>query len=856
AAIFHFPTEGLTTFLGGGLSSVSERHLGQGASWLGGKFNFKKPPSVNTVGPDDILGSKNDDTSSSSSGSSDSPGGGAPSPGPGSSLTVPPSTTSSAPGGGQNRPGSGSYQTGADGNGITTEVPGVDLDDLELNGPQPGAGHLDPGHLDTVPPKTSPGTDGNGQHADTGTPANGTPQNGTAPGSIRPGSTSTQGQGQGNNQDHNDTFDDADSVYDDDSLFDDSDTETDVDSVFDGNPGDSDSDTESLFGDDDAVTQTAGPGTDHTKGTPDPGDTSGTPLPTTGAPLPHVTSPTGSPAPAPGNTSNANGTGAGTGGQSSGAPNSSSPSSSPTGGGTRPPAPVRTDGTAPDTDGTTDATGTDGATDLDEATDTPDTSGIDTTSGANDPGTTAGTDLKGGPIGNAPGDVTRTEGGDTGSPVDTTGTAPAPAPAPVATTGRGAPSTTGTGNGTPQDVHGKGKALDTSSDTDTSGRGTDTTSTTTAPDGPRGADVSDLDVSEARDQHIDAVRELKQATDDAARIRTRIDAGEGGSRDLDALDAAQQRVDRAEQHLHDSEDRLRDLGIDPHAPESFPHPAPVVERDSDQRQWIASQVTADDLPDGLPTGLDPHTTVTLRDLTAAGVTVGPALHTQLALNNGEVSLRDTGLDPVDQVKVLMNRPGPWPQSLDTVAADTSRRIWQDSYEDFTGSLPPGTDPRSAREAWDRATGLVLPLELHPVRADSRYTTGPFRDAVRQVADLLAGGSGRPAAITRADQLRTDLGLPFRVRGGAPGVDTALDGPQPVPTTSNDSDPTPPTSVPPLVSTTSPSTTPPSTTSVDVPGVGRSVTVGGDPEAPGDPYGSYDATYSGVSQETADWAHGV
>ncbi|WP_213087780.1 lonely Cys domain-containing protein [Streptomyces griseoaurantiacus] len=143
-----------------------------------------------------------------------------------------------------------------------------------------------------------------------------------------------------------------------------------------------------------------------------------------------------------------------------------------------------------------------------------------------------------------------------------------------------------------------------------------------------------------------------------------------------------------------------------------------------------------------------------------------------------------------------------------------------------------------------------------MRADSRYTTDPFRDAVRQVADLLAGGSGRPAAITRADQLRTDLGLPFRVRGGAPGVDTALDGPQPVPTTSNDSDPTPPTSVPPLVSTTSPSTTPPSTTSVDVPGVGRSVTVGGDPEAPGDPYGSYDATYSGVSQETADWAHGV
>ncbi|NJP75628.1 hypothetical protein HCJ99_33640, partial [Streptomyces sp. C1-2] len=56
-----------------------------------------------------------------------------------------------------------------------------------------------------------------------------------------------------------------------DSLFDDSDAETDLDSI---------------FGDDEAVTHTGGPGTDRTKGTPDPGDTSGTPLPMTGTPLP------------------------------------------------------------------------------------------------------------------------------------------------------------------------------------------------------------------------------------------------------------------------------------------------------------------------------------------------------------------------------------------------------------------------------------------------------------------------------------------------------------------------------------------------------------------------------------------
>ncbi|MDQ0785004.1 hypothetical protein [Streptomyces sp. B3I8] len=49
AAIFHFPIEGLSTFLGGGLSAVSERHLGQGASAFGGKFDIHLPPAP-TVG--------------------------------------------------------------------------------------------------------------------------------------------------------------------------------------------------------------------------------------------------------------------------------------------------------------------------------------------------------------------------------------------------------------------------------------------------------------------------------------------------------------------------------------------------------------------------------------------------------------------------------------------------------------------------------------------------------------------------------------------------------------------------------------------------------------------------------------
>lgn len=91
ASIYGFPIDPLNTFLGAGLSSMSERHLGQGAGAIGNKFNFTTPPQVNTLGTADIP----DDTSSDSNSTSNTNSG----PGNDSSTTGPSSdsTTTSGP---------------------------------------------------------------------------------------------------------------------------------------------------------------------------------------------------------------------------------------------------------------------------------------------------------------------------------------------------------------------------------------------------------------------------------------------------------------------------------------------------------------------------------------------------------------------------------------------------------------------------------------------------------------------------------------------------------------------------------------------------------------------------------------
>ncbi|MFC9810142.1 lonely Cys domain-containing protein [Streptomyces griseoaurantiacus] len=296
-----------------------------------------------------------------------------------------------------------------------------------------------------------------------------------------------------------------------------------------------------------------------------------------------------------------------------------------------------------------------------------------------------------------------------------------------------------------------------------------------------------------------AGRKFTDASPDAERIRSGADGAAGSRRDPAAPDEVTEPVGRSAQRPAGGEGRVQEPGGDPavpapspHAtlgavPESAPSPAPVVQRDGAQRQWIASQVGAEDLPaGGLPDGPAPDTTVSVRDLTAAGVTLGPAARAQAELGDGRVALSDSGLSTVDQVKALMTRPGPWPAGLDTAAANASLRLWRGSFEDFAGSAPPGVDPGTVRQAWDTASALVLPPEPHSVFADSRYAPDAYRDAVSQVADTLVNGGGRPAAGL-ADRLRDDLGLPVRGRGDGPGATATTADPRPVPTSSSPSD---------------------------------------------------------------------
>ncbi|WP_026179042.1 hypothetical protein [Streptomyces hokutonensis] len=316
-------------------------------------------------------------------------------------------------------------------------------------------------------------------------------------------------------------------------------------------------------------------------------------------------------------------------------------------------------------------------------------------------------------------------------------------------------------------------------------------------------------VGAAHDAHADAVRSLQHAVDTAERLRVRVETGEGASHDGTAWHNADDRVRQARADLVRTETRLGELGevpqshadaaLDLGSDSSAPSSAivPVVDRSDAQRHWIASQLTEDDLPHdfsagGLPAG-DVDVDVAALSSTGAALTVEQ--QTQAALGSGRLSLLESGLTPLQQAKALMLQPGPWSGHLDTAAATATRRLWDDAFSDFALSSP-GPTPDTARQWWDTATALVLPLELHPVLADSRHAVESYRGAVRQVADVLAAGGTRAEATALADRLRKGLGLPQRLRGGAPKPEESADVPQPVVTVSGGT---------PLVATTSTTT---------------------------------------------------
>ncbi|MFJ6892396.1 hypothetical protein [Streptomyces hokutonensis] len=371
---------------------------------------------------------------------------------------------------------------------------------------------------------------------------------------------------------------------------------------------------------------------------------------------------------------------------------------------------------------------------------------------------------------------------------------------------------TGTGNPTP---HPGQAPTPTRTPTMDTGMGTDkgkavASPTTDATDPPPDTVTHPAQlVGAAHDAHADAVRSLQHAVDTAERLRVRVEAGDGASRDVTALHDADDRVRQAQADLSRTETRLRALGEVPRshadaaldlgsAPSAQPSAiVPVVQRSDAQRHWIATQLTEEDLPHdfsvaGLPS-VDVDVDVAALSSTGAALTVEQ--QTQAALGSGKLSLLETGLTPLQQAKALMLQPGPWSGHLDTAAATASRRLWDDAFTDFTLSTP-GATPDTAHQSWDTATLLVLPLELHPVLADSRHASESFRSAVRQVADVLAAGGTRAEATSLADRLRKGLGLPQRLRGGAPKPEESSDVPQPVVTLGTGT---------PLVATTSTST---------------------------------------------------
>lgn len=192
----------------------------------------------------------------------------------------------------------------------------------------------------------------------------------------------------------------------------------------------------------------------------------------------------------------------------------------------------------------------------------------------------------------------------------------------------------------PSEVPSPALVDDTSRETDA-----DASPDTTVVDG-RTDTVRNTTVDALRDQHGDAVRRLAGALDSVQELRGRVETSAGTSQDAALLEQALDDAARAEQELTWTEDRLRDLGVDPHTlpPDRDANVSPVVERDGGQRQWIAGQVTAEDLADGVP-DLDLSGTVGIDDLSAAGITVPPELRAQWELGSAEVSLREAGLPP-------------------------------------------------------------------------------------------------------------------------------------------------------------------------------------------------------------------
>ncbi|MFH9819768.1 lonely Cys domain-containing protein [Streptomyces sp. NPDC017230] len=198
----------------------------------------------------------------------------------------------------------------------------------------------------------------------------------------------------------------------------------------------------------------------------------------------------------------------------------------------------------------------------------------------------------------------------------------------------------------------------------------------------------------------------------------------------------------AAQPLAPAPDAVADGDTPPQAPPS----------EDARRQWIAGQVSAVDLP-GSPPGFPGAEIVVLAELRDAGIEITPGMDVEAQLGGG---VRGSGLAPLDQVRLLLARPGPWPEVVEAIAATASRRIWRSAFTDFEST----NANTNAAQAWEAALGLLLPGEPDRVLADWRYAGDAFRAAVRRLAILLAAQGADPRTVARlAARLRASLGLP-------------------------------------------------------------------------------------------------
>ncbi|EFL29222.1 putative serine/arginine repetitive matrix protein 1 [Streptomyces himastatinicus ATCC 53653] len=236
--------------------------------------------------------------------------------------------------------------------------------------------------------------------------------------------------------------------------------------------------------------------------------------------------------------------------------------------------------------------------------------------------------------------------------------------------------------------------------------------------GVPGAQSQDA-VVRARGTYADALTAYADALRTVDELGGEVQPGTGTGNDTTvALADAQARAQQAHGQLLDAAARLRDLGIPPHAagPNEHGHIPPQPQRNDAQREWIANQITPDDVPDVLAEDL----------LQLHGPGAAPS-----------------ELDPLDHVRLLMAPPTPWPVAVDTVAANASLRLWDGAYADFkdaalngdthpeatpqpttSHTTAPQTTAAEVDRSWDRAVALCcrwrrLPSWRLPLRRSPR-----------------------------------------------------------------------------------------------------------------------------------------